>query len=116
MATYTTNISWASLKCHNEAVDLLSDSIKYHILLSAAFIHFLMKQTGLHMLSNVGSELRDLTRLVKDKIKRVEETENSAKKIATPATDTLSKVIKKKKGVIFTGWKGTRGEVFVTTT
>ena len=38
----------------------------------------------------MGSKLRGLRRLVKDKIKHVKDTANSSKKIATTAIDALS--------------------------
>lgn len=95
MATYTSRIIWASLKCHMEAVELLKDGLKYHALLSAAFIRFLTKQTGSNVSAGMGAKLAELKKLVKDEIRRVEDTANSAKKTATTATDTLSKVMTK---------------------
>ena len=41
----------------------------------------------------MGSKLRGLTRLVKDEVKHVEDTTDSARKTATTTTDTLLKVI-----------------------
>ena len=95
MATYTLEIIWAALKCHMEAVELPEDALKYHALLSTAFIQFLPKQTGSNVSAGIGTRLTELRKLARDEIKRVEDTASLVKKTATTAYDTLSKVVMK---------------------
>ena len=68
-ADFLADILWVNLKVLVAAEELLKDGLKYHPLLSAAFIRFLTKQTGANADSGLGGQLTELRTYINSAIR-----------------------------------------------
>ena len=68
-AEFLADILWVNLKVLVAAKELLKDGLKYHPLLSAAFIRFLTKQTGANADSGLGGQLTELKTYINEAVR-----------------------------------------------
>jgi hypothetical protein len=94
---YMVRCIWISLQVHMAMDDFVKDGLKYNLAISAAFIHFLTKQTGGNVSAGVCSQIQSL----KKEIKKLGTVALDAKMAAarasahcTMATNTADKVAK----------------------
>ena len=70
---FSTRMIWVSMKTHMIMEELMKDGIKYHPIISAAFIRFLTKQTGANVATNMGPRILAVEGLVKKEVKALKD-------------------------------------------
>ena len=86
---YMVGCIWLTLQAHSVMDDFVKRGLKYNSAISAAFIRFLMKQTGQNVSSGVGSQIKVLSEALEKFVKMAKEAVDAAKE----ATRVLKEAI-----------------------
>jgi hypothetical protein len=76
---YMVRCIWLTLQAHAVMDGFVKQGLKYNSAISAAFIHFLTKQTGQNVSTGIGSQIKVLTEALEKAVKMAKEATDSAK-------------------------------------